>query len=166
MLHLFQVTLLFACLDCFDRVLSDSAIECYGCATSLPATTDFEAKTAMKLLIKNNYNLPEVHKVCSEPGDQEFPTIPHLECPIGDQCVKITVNQQDQRFVIRGCRATMFKPNITPQDYPCDDRSSPSICYCDQALCNRSLLMLAADLAANTAAPLLYYQNTVQLMLY
>lgn len=40
------------------------------------------------------------------------------------------------QFVIRGCESQIYKPNVGVQEVACATGTSPSLCYCEENLCN------------------------------
>ncbi|CAJ0584134.1 unnamed protein product, partial [Mesorhabditis spiculigera] len=53
------------------------AVKCYYCTSMLNSDVEDDAKTAMKKLVYENYNLPPTHELCSLPDDIEFRIVPH-----------------------------------------------------------------------------------------
>jgi hypothetical protein len=65
-------------------------LRCYNCTSMLPEATLPQAKPVFKRLLYGLYNVPPVAALCGAADDVEFPTVPSVECPDGDQCARIT----------------------------------------------------------------------------
>ncbi|KAI6184467.1 hypothetical protein M3Y97_00599400 [Aphelenchoides bicaudatus] len=130
------------------------SLYCYNCTASLSSAVDESAQTAMRIFLESTYYLPPVHRYCALEDDIEFKTVPTIECPSQDQCVKISAHGKGQgkltfkigclinvpglQFVIRGCKSQIYKPNIGVYDVGCRSKESPSLCYCSENLCNKA----------------------------
>ncbi|KHN85315.1 hypothetical protein Tcan_00119 [Toxocara canis] len=117
---------------------SATALQCYSCVSSLPASTPIDAQHALKTILYSAYNLPPVSRSCADSEDTYFKTVSQTDCPPGDHCMKISVKEQGLIFVMRGCQSALYRNGVTITRVECNNNKSPSICRCSESLCNSS----------------------------
>ncbi|CAD5216317.1 unnamed protein product [Bursaphelenchus xylophilus] len=126
----------FLWFHCFLLPRLLDSLVCYSCTATMSSAVDESAQIAMRIFLESTYYLPAVHRYCAMENDVEFKSIPTSQCNANDKCVKISADGNGLQFVIRGCESQIYKPNIGVHDVGCRAGASPSLCYCEENLCN------------------------------
>ncbi|CAD5212005.1 unnamed protein product [Bursaphelenchus okinawaensis] len=133
-------------LQCLSLPRLLESLVCYSCTATMSSAVDESAQIAMRIFLESTYYLPAVHRYCAMENDIEFKSVPTSQCNANDKCVKISADGNGLQFVIRGCESQIYKPNIGVHDVGCRSGTSPSLCYCEENLCNDSYMSRASYL--------------------